>query len=168
MANILVPTDFNPASLKLAEQALGCTADMKVTLILFHAFEQSALPFELLRPGYKEPSAELMTEAFRQACKQLKDDYPQRISKIIVRCMNGDTRAMFRNFAEANDVDMIFCPEQYVFSKVHKQSVNPVNLFVKCGVPVIREIPRKREPVFSNKTLLVAEPKLVNEKAGAY
>ena len=168
MANILVPTDFSPASLQLAEQALGCTTDMKVTVILFHAFEQSALPFELLRPGYKDPSAELMTEAFRLACKQLKDDHPQRIGKIIVRCMQGDTRAMFRNFVEANDVDMIFCPEQYVFSKVHKQSVNPAGLFAKCGVPVIKEIPRKREPVFSNKTIRTAEPKLVNEKAGAY
>lgn len=168
MANILVPTDFSSTSLKLAEQALNCTTDMKVTIILFHAFEQTDFPFELLRPGYKHPSAELMTETFRMACKQLKDDHPQRISKIIVRCMNGDTRAMFRNFAEANDVDMIFCPEHYVFAKAHKQSVNPVNLFVKCGLPLIKEIARKKEPVFSNITIRKTAPELVNARAGAY
>jgi Universal stress protein family len=167
MANILVPTDFSPASLKMAEHALWNTRDSKVTLILFHAFEVSAFPFELLRTGYRDPSAELMTEPFRQACKQLKDDHSHRISKIIVRCMNGDTRAMFKNFAEANDVDMIFCPEDYVFSKVHKQSVNPLNLFKKCGLPVVKTTTRKREPVFSNKNL-VAELQPVNAVAGAY
>jgi Universal stress protein family len=157
MANILVPTDFTAASLKLAEQALKNTADQKVTIILFHAFEVSAFPFELIRPGHKDPSFELMTESFRIACKQLKDEYPQRVNKILVRCMNGNTKALFKNFAEANDIDLIFCPENYVFAKVHKQSVNPVNLFKKCGVPVVKEAPRKREPVFSNKNIIVGE-----------
>ncbi|MBN8666156.1 MAG: universal stress protein [Chitinophagales bacterium] len=168
MANILVPTDFSPASIKLAEQALGLTTDMKVNIILFHAFEQSSLPFELLRPSYKDPSAELMTENFRQACKQLKDEYGQRVGKIVVRCMQGDTRAMFRNFIEANDVNMIFYPSHYVFTKAHKQSVNPAGLFTKCGIPVVREVPRKKEPVFSNKKIFTTEPQQVYAKAGSY
>jgi hypothetical protein len=165
MANILIPTDFTPASLKLAERALRNISDNKVSVVLFHAFDISAFPFELLRSGQKDPSSELLTEPFRQACKQLKDDHSHRISKIIVRCMNGSTRAMFKNFAEANDIDMIFCPDEYVFSKSHKQSVNPVNLFKKCGIPVVKETIRKRELVFSNKKIVSAEVKPVNQAA---
>ncbi|HUC81723.1 MAG TPA: universal stress protein [Flavisolibacter sp.] len=149
MTNILVPTDFTAASLKMAENALNSGNFEKCNLVLFHAFEMPSSPFDLLFSNYKDPSGELITESFRQACKQLKDEHAKRVGKIIIRCMNGDTRAVFRNFAEANEIDLIYCPEDYVFQPVHVRSVNPLYLFKKCAIPVLKNRSQKQETVFS-------------------
>lgn len=147
MTNILVPTEFTPASLKMAESALKNGSYEKCNLVLFHAFEPPS-PFDLLGAPYRDPSCELMTEAFRQACKQLKDDHAKKINKIMVRCMTGNTRPLFRNFAEAHDIDLIYCPEDYFFKPVHARSVDPLYLFKHCGIPVLKTGIQKTAPVF--------------------
>ena len=138
MTNILVPTDFTPASLRLAENALKSGDYGRCNLVLFHAFELPSSPFDLLGSSQRDPACELMTEAFRQACKQLKDDNAKQVNKIIVRSMAGNTRAVFRNFVEANDIDMIYCPEEYQFTPVHPRSIDPCYLFRKSAVPVVK------------------------------
>lgn len=148
MANVLVPTDFTAASLKLAEGAIKNTNVEKCNLVLFHAFDQPSSPFDLLGAGCANPSGELVTEKFRQACKQLKNDYPRRVDKIVIRCMTGSTRALFRNFVDANDIDLIYCPESFVFKAVHPRSVDPLFLFRKCGIPVVKTNAWKAEPIF--------------------
>ena len=62
--------------------------------------------------------------------------------------MTGNSRALFRNFVEANDIDLIFCPETYYFKPAHVRSVDPLGLFKKCGIPVIKNGVRKTEPLF--------------------
>ncbi|MES2647067.1 MAG: universal stress protein [Bacteroidota bacterium] len=151
MANILVPTDFTPASLKLAEEAIKKTGESCPNIILFHAFELPDSPFDLLTSSYKEPYIKLMSEPFRQACKQLKDEYPKQVNKILIRCMNGNSKALFRNFAEANDIDLIYCPDHYVFSKVHDRSVDCISYFKKAGIPLLKEAGVRTEPVFRNQ-----------------
>ena len=150
MTNILVPTDFTPASLQIAEGALKNGSYEKCNLVLFHAFDFPSSPYDLLGAPYPDPSCELMTEPFRQACRQLKDDYGKSVNKIIVRCMTGNTRALFRNFAEANDIDLIYCPEDYFFKPAHARSVDPLYLFKKCGIPVIKAGVRKTTSVFGS------------------
>lgn len=148
MTNILIPTDFTPASLSMAEGVLRSEGCPRCNLVLFHAFSLPD-PHDLLYKLYRDPSTELMTEQFRQACKQVKDAHTSRIGKIIVRCMRGDTRALFRNFADANDIDLIYCPEDFVFVPVHDQSVNPLPFFKNCGIPVIKDRTAIWTPVFS-------------------
>lgn len=150
MTNVLIPTDFTANSLSWAAQAIKTEGCPKCNVILFHAFDLPSDPYDLLRGTAKDPAAEMMTEAFRQACKQLKDEHSDRIGKIIVRCMRGSTRWLFRNFVEANDVDMIYCPDNYVFVPIHSLSVNPTQLFKKCGVPVMKTIKKRTETLFEN------------------
>lgn len=138
MTNILIPTDFTAASLKEAEPLLKNIAGGKVSLILFHAFEQPDSPFDLLGDTRRDPVAALLNEPFRQACKSLKDAYPKLIHKITVRCMRGSTKPLFRNFIDANDIDFIYCPDGYTHAQIHPASVNPSALFAKCGVPFYR------------------------------
>lgn len=149
MTNILIPTDFTPASLSWATQAIKTENGAKCNLILFHAFELPSNPYDLLRKMAKDPAAEMMTEAFRQACKQLKDEHSDRIGKIVIRCMRGSTRWLFRNFIEANDIDMIYCPEDFVYTPIHSLSVNPLPLFKKCDVPLLKVGRKNRETVFN-------------------
>lgn len=150
MTNMLVPTDFTPASLKMAETALKMSSFEKCNLILFHAFDVPASPFDVLATAYRDPSCELLNEPFRQACKQLKDEYAKKVNKIVVRCLTGNTRAVFRNFAEANDIDLIYCPESYVFKPVHARSVDPGYLFEKCSIPVAKGGAQKAEPHYTH------------------
>ncbi len=151
MTNILIPTDFTAASLQLAEQAIQALEVRGCNIILFHAFELPTSEFELLAPGRRKPYADLMTDGFRQACKQLKDQYPRAIQKICFKFMEGSGTPLFRNFADANDIDIIVCPDHYQYVSIHKLSVDPRPLFKKSGIKVIREFsPRKQEVVFEN------------------
>ena len=156
MTNILVPTDFTPASLKTAELAIKESGESNINIILFHAFELPSNAFDLLGSGYREPAQELVNEPFRMACRQLKNDHPKQVGKIMVRCMNGNTKALFRNFAEANDVDLIFCPDSYSYTRIHARSLDPQGFFKKSGIPVLKEAFRSKVPVFSNPKFAVA------------
>lgn len=158
MTNVLVPTDFTAASLKAVENALKNGNLGKCNLLLFHAFSLPVSGIDLLTRTQKDPATELMNEPFRQACKQLKDRYPARIGKILLRCMQGDTRAVFRNFAEANDVDLICCPDDFAFVPAHNRSVDPLYLFKKSGIPVLKTERKQASveepvPAFRNFTL---------------
>jgi hypothetical protein len=153
MTNVLIPTDFSPASLRHVEAFLQQENLQKCNILLFHAFGLPDLPFELLTATGRDPVCELMNEPFRQACKKLKDEYPGRVGKVLVRCMTGDSQALFRNFVDANDVDLIYCPDNYAFKPAHKLSVDPCYLFRKCGTPVLRAVSKasastQKQPAF--------------------
>ncbi len=138
MANVLIPTDFTESSLKLAEKALEAVDVRHVNIVLFHAFEQPSSEFEFLNPSRQRPYTDLVTEHLRHACKQFKDQHAGRVQKIYFRFLEGDTVALFRNFIDANEIDVIYCPDSYVPVKASKQSVDPRRLFQKSGTPVIR------------------------------
>ena len=162
MNNILIPTDFTTASLRLAEQALHNTKGKQVNIILFHAFELSSYAMDMIHISLKEPHRDLLTDSFRHACKQLKDEYPKAIGKISFRYMYGDTSAVFRNFIDANDIDMIFCPDNYVYKKVHERSVDPRPLFRKSGIPVIRDANAVKQEVIYAHAMLMPKELAVN------
>lgn len=148
MLNVLMPTDFTPASLKLVEAAVK-NYDKKVNIILFHAFNLPDFSFDVSSYELRNPQLSLMTEQFRIACKQLKDNNSQIVNKVTVNCMQGNSKALFKNFIDANDIDFICCPLAYHFTPVHKLSVNPISLFKKAGVPLLQELNVSREYVFS-------------------
>lgn len=147
MTNILVPTDFTGASLQLAIQAVQATAARPANIFLFHAFEMPSSEFDLLDAFRPKPYARAFTDLFRQECKQLKEKYPKEIQTIQFRFMEGSTAALFRNFIDANDIDIIYCPEHYQFKPVDKKSVDPIPLFNKSGVPVVKGTPAQSKPV---------------------
>lgn len=139
MKHILIPTDFSIQSLQLAEQAISSLPAAKLNITLFHAFYLPYSEFELLLRDRKKPYTELLTDSFRQACKQLKDKHSKKIQKISFNFLEGSTAALFRHFADANEIDLIFLPDHYQFKPVHKLSVDPVPLFKKSGVKIISE-----------------------------
>lgn len=153
MTNILIPTDFSPASLQLAEQAIQALGIRSANFVLFHAFDMPSSEFELLAPGRPKPYADVLNDNFRQACKQLKDQYPKAVQKICLKCMEGNNSRIFRNFVDANEIDIIICPDEYVYKAINKLSVDPRPLFSKSGVRVIRTlIQQKKEIVYEQVT----------------
>ncbi len=161
MTNILIPTDFTEASFKLAEKAIQSIKGKRLNIIFFHAFEMPDA-FEMLDRSRKRPYQDLLTESFRQSCKQLKDLYPKQIQKICFNCMEGNTPSLFRNFAEANEIDFIVYPEQYRFIPVSKISVDPETLFKKSGITLIRDFNPTGHQLFVDEYEMLSPAYLVS------
>ncbi|MEO5685325.1 MAG: hypothetical protein ABIQ88_21945 [Chitinophagaceae bacterium] len=148
MTNLLVPTDFTPASLKLAEQAIK-VLNREVNIILFHAFEMPYYYTDFVRPD-NQPWQEIMNDDLRQACKQLKERYPWLINSISCRFMQGNSSALFRNWIEANDIHMIACPASYIYTRIHARSLNPVQFFKKSRIQVLQDFTLQQKKEVAN------------------
>ncbi len=146
MVNILVPTDFSQASFRLAEQAVK-SLNKEVNIILFHIYEMPSGITDLIRP--EPPYAQMINDTFRQNCKYLKYKYPDLINKICFKYLTGNTQSVFNHFTEANDIDMIVCPEDYVFVKTNKTSLDPVPFFRKSKIALLKDFSKSKvaEPV---------------------
>jgi len=143
MTNILVPTDFTPASLKLAEQAVK-VLNREVNILLFHAFEMPFYYVDFFRPE-REPWQELLNDNLRHSCRQLKERCPWLINSIHLRFMQGNTAALFRNWTEANGIDIIVCPNNYVYTKIHPRSLNPIPFFKKSRITLLQDLSVKEQ-----------------------
>lgn len=162
MRNVLIPTDFSIESLRLAEQTLEALDDQTMTITLFHAFDINGFAPDMLGSSRRLPYGHLLTDAFRIACKKLKENYPQTLQSIHVRHMYGNNNAVFRNFIDAHDIDMIVYPPNYVFNAITPQSINPGSLFEKSGIPLISNLRRKRTVVYSAAPLAETAAILIN------
>jgi len=144
MTNILIPTDFTPAGFQMTAQAIERFKGRKLNIMLFHAFEMPDA-FDLLDRNRPKPYHNLLTETFRQSCRQIKEQYPKEVHKIAFNCMEGNSASMFRNFVEAHEIDCIVCPGSYRFVPANKKSVDPLPLFRKSGVRMVSDLqPRVR------------------------
>lgn len=147
MTTILVPTDLSAASLQLAEKAIQALQPRNANFLLFHAFDLPSSEFDLLMTtDRRKPYAAAINDGFRQACKQLKDQNLKAVQKVFFKYMEGSSSRLFRNFVDANEVDLIVCPDDYCFNAIHPLSVDPRPLFRKSGIRVVRELV-VREPV---------------------
>jgi len=143
MRNILVPTDFSPASFDLVEKAIHTMGEQVVNIAMFHAFQIPFFVSDLIR-NQRQPYHDLLTDSFRNNCKQIKQQFPKQVNSIVFRHLYGNTPAVFRHFADANDIDLIVYPELYEFVPVHPDSVNPDRMFKKSNVPLLRQFKAKR------------------------
>ncbi|RYF94332.1 MAG: hypothetical protein EOO00_05435, partial [Chitinophagaceae bacterium] len=129
MRNVLIPTDFSIDSLQLVERTVAALNDQTVNIILFHAFDMTCSAPDRLGNGTRIPYAHLLTDEFRNACKRIKTSNARTVQNIHIRHLYGCTVQVFRNFVDANDIDMIICPDHFIFNEVTPQSVNPVKMF---------------------------------------
>lgn len=138
MRNVLIPTDYSLASLELVEKTVQSLQHQNLNIILFHAFEIPFFASDIIGNNGKLPYRDIITDLFRNGCKRLKEQYPKSIQNVLLRHLYGNTPAVFHNFCDANEIDLIVFPEGYVFTPVHPQSVNPAPLFRKAGIPLLK------------------------------
>jgi len=160
MRNVLIPTDFSAASFDLVEKAIHTMGEQVLNITLFHAFQMPFFVSDLIRNQHK-PYHDLLTDAFRNSCKQIKQQHPRQVNSIVFRHLYGNTPAVFRHFVDANDIDLIVYPELYEFIPVHADSVNPDSMFKKSRVPLLRQFKLKR------RVITIPEIKAVEEEAVA-
>lgn len=148
MKNILIPTNFNPASFKLVGQALT-TVNEKVNIVFFHAFQQPFFYTDFIRDD--DSPKLLVTDSLRQQCRQLKEKFPELIGTITFELMRGNSNALFRNIIEANKIDLIICPKHYTYVKMHKDSINPLPFFEHCKTVVLQNLTERSKGLMSDK-----------------
>lgn len=145
MKNILVPTDFTIQSLHLIVQTAETMHDEEINIVLFHVFNPPFDITELLFLKREPLYAELITEGFRKECHKLKKRYSSVIGSINFKPLYGTTKSVFRNFAEANNIDLIVWPNEYNLYAGHKYSYNPENLVKSSGVKILSEFSSQHE-----------------------
>jgi len=143
MRNVLIPTDFTVQSLDLVSRTVSALDNQPTNIILFHAFDINITAPDVLGNSRRLPYATLLTDEFRGACRRIKQNSGSFLKDLSIRHMYGSNVRVFRNFIDANDIDMIICPEDFVFNKVSPDSVNPEKMFRKSGVPVLNPVLRK-------------------------
>ncbi|ODT93247.1 MAG: hypothetical protein ABS85_06475 [Sphingobacteriales bacterium SCN 48-20] len=162
MRNVLIPTDFSIESLQLVERAVAALDDQSMNIILFHAFDIPSHAPDMLGSSRRVPYAHLLTDEFRNACRRIKTSNARTVQNIHIRHFYGNTVAVFRNYIDAHDIDMIICPEPFVFRAVSDQSVNPESLFRKSGIPVLTTLAKRRTVIQSAAPLAEAVAVLIN------
>lgn len=145
MKNVLIPTDYTSQSLELICKTAEIL-DEPLNIYLFHAFDMPTGISELLFMKEKVYNA-FITEELRQKCRKIASQY-SNIRHIGFKRLHGNTIAIFNTFAEANNIDVIALPEEYIFKPVSHDSVNPIKMFKKSGIYIMnRFVYDKLEPV---------------------
>lgn len=142
MKNVLIPTDFTPASLDLVA-TVAQSLNSKFNIVLFHALEMPDNLIDAMRRAGLKDHNQLISETLRIKCRKLKATY-SNINNISFKIMHGSTPAAFENYADANDIDLIVYPEGYTFIPVVRESVNPERMFRKSGIELMRRMAPKK------------------------
>ncbi|KIO76672.1 hypothetical protein TH53_13420 [Pedobacter lusitanus] len=153
MKTILIPTDFNEASVYLSENILKNFKNESVKIIFFHAYKLTDSISDLLMLSRRSTEYGQIPESFHRACYDFKKTHQGKIAAIGIEYFYGSTMAAFRNFAEAHEVDFIYCPEAYSFRQISKYSINPDVFLNKSGIPVINTVMEEKPAVKTNTTV---------------
>ncbi|HJU45959.1 MAG TPA: hypothetical protein VJ647_04200 [Chitinophagaceae bacterium] len=137
MQNILIPTDFTAQSLQFVSKTAAALQGEKINIVLFHAFNLPDDIVDLMFISREKVHQGLVSDEFRNQCRKLKNLYFDTIHSIHVKYMYGSTVRMFKNFADANTIDMIVLPGDLRLQLPHKYSFDPVPLLKKAGIKTI-------------------------------
>lgn len=138
MTNVLIPTDFSLQSLDLVNRATMHIPG-KLNITMLHIFDMPSSLSDVTRPGGINGHYNLITEELRNRCRQIRANNAN-IAGIRFQMMFGTTAAAFRNFAEANAIDIIVYPSDYLFVPVTNSSVDPGSMILRSGIKVLREL----------------------------
>jgi hypothetical protein len=138
MMNILIPTDFTLASADVRARVARSTNE-RLTIYLFHAFDMPASLMEVMTRGGSRGRLNLMTDELRHKCKKIKLQHPN-ICHISYRPLYGSTDAVFRNYAEANEIHMIALPPDMRFVPAVRESIDPMRMFRRSGIMLLTDL----------------------------
>lgn len=155
MKNVLIPTDFTVNSLDYIAIAAK-SVPFKCSIFLFHAFDMPQSLMDAIHKSGLKSHNKLITEELRLKCKKIKSEH-SNIVDICFKTMYGTSVNSFRNYAEANDIDLIFLPADYEFKAIVRDSVDPSQMFSKAGISIIREDVSKEYNTAAKKSAAIGQ-----------
>ena len=161
MRNILVPTDFNVSSFDCFPKICNQLDQEEISFVFVHVFKLSDSITDLLMLSRRSRDFEQISDDFFAGATAIKKAYPQ-IKSIKIEFLYGATLNMFRDFLEVNTIDSVLEPESCILGKINKQSIDPLVLIQKSGLPVlqVRKDAKLQEevvtPAYAEKELMEA------------
>jgi hypothetical protein len=137
LKTLLIPTDFNPASLNCIPGLLQRYAPEKTEIILVHMMKVTDNIGELLMLSRRSSEYRHISEDFYKACAKLKQQHAGTINNIRIEFFYGSTVAVFKNFLEDNEVDAIVMLEDYNYRMLNNNSTEPALLANRSGCELI-------------------------------
>jgi len=137
MRHILVPTDFNVSSFDCFPNICRQLDQEELSFVFVHVFKLSDSITDLLMLSRRSREFEQVSEAFYERGRVIRAAYPQ-IKSIRIEFLYGATLNMFRDFLEVNTIDSVLEPESCILGKINKQSIDPLVLIQKSGLPVLQ------------------------------
>ncbi|MFY0255389.1 hypothetical protein ACDQ55_15695 [Chitinophaga sp. 30R24] len=132
MKNILIPTDFSIRSLSYVHSIVAKHPHEQINVILMHALEMPDSLFDLITYTRNSRHLELISADFQDGCEIIRNKYSSTIHQLKVEFFHGNTRAAFRNFLLAQQIDLIIQPADHQYNPPSKRSYDPGKLIQQC------------------------------------
>jgi hypothetical protein len=133
MKTVLIPTDFKSESLKAIPVLFQKLPDEKLNIILVHMMSVTDCMRELLMLSRRSAEYQHISQDFYTTCYELKKENPNQIHDLRIDFFYGNTIAVFKNFLDANDVDIILQEQNYNYLMLNKSSIQPSTLIGRSG-----------------------------------
>jgi hypothetical protein len=92
---------------------------------------------ELLMLSRRSTEYQHISEQFHNTCTLLKQLHSSNINHLRIEFFYGSTVAVFKNFVEVNDVDVIVMLDNYKYNLLNENSIDPTQLVRRSGHTVI-------------------------------
>lgn len=133
---ILIPIDFQVASLNTLVKAMHEIQNEKVNVVLIYSEFLSDSIIDLL---YYSPAKIIDLNKhpeFKEALEVVKNSFEARIAQIIIKHYHGKNNSAMRNFIEANKINEAYVPKRYKL-KTKGLTFDPTDQLKRCGIQVI-------------------------------
>ncbi len=144
MKTILIPTNYQAASLSNVRDVCDLLKDDELKLVFVHMFKLSDSIGEMLMLSRRSREYENVSDEFYKGCVELRNQY-DCVKAIKIDFLYGSTMSIFRTFLEDNEIDMVLDAQCCTYSQIHKSSIDPAVLVQRCGLPIINSSRQKRK-----------------------
>jgi len=137
MKTLLIPTDFTQQSIQSIPSLVQGYYPEKVNIVLVHMLKITDNISELLMLSRRSVEYRQIPDNFYIRCREIEKKHSHIINNIAITFFYGSTVAVFNNFLEANEVDVIVAAHDN-YQLLFKNSIDPELLFSKCDTAIIK------------------------------
>lgn len=151
---ILIPIDFQVASLNTLKYALEANSNCQIEVVLLYSEYLSSSITDLLFYSSTDTITHKFTDDFRDAVQIIKNRYSNMVNRVSIELFHGFTSKSLNNLLLENEVSEIYLPKSYRL-RLQKNAFNSIPLLKKSKLPVF-EIDWNGASLTSEKEQLVA------------
>jgi hypothetical protein len=148
MKHVLIPTDFSIRSLRVIHGVIEKFSDEKITIVMMHALRMPTSITDLMMLARRSAHHDLITDDYKDACEIIRNKYASNIKLLKTEFLFGNTSAVFRNFLQYQNIDVIAYADKEEFRQAGKDSYNPAALIKKSKYPVYQVPLKQRKEKF--------------------
>jgi len=145
--NIIIPSDFTLSSLNIIPVLVERYSKQKLNISLVHFLQLSDSISDLLLLSRRSREYQLIDEDFYACCTTLKNDYADQIVNITPDFFYGNTVAVFKNYLEAKETELIAMPENHSYARLTPNSFDPTILMQRSGYKIVTIKTEVKQPL---------------------